>query len=285
MSRRKYDTPSHPWQGERIKSENELIKKFGLKNKREVWKSQSLLRNFRQQARLLNARLRMADLQAETEKNQLLTRLTNLGILNPNGNLNDVLSLEIESVMNRRLQTQVYLKGLANTPKQARQFIVHGHISIQGRKVTIPGYLVKDHEEGTIEYNQYSSLTNELHPMRPKPKVDIAVEDSQVSRLISIGSKGSDKTETEPEPGKEAKGVKGRRAEKEQKQETTTESDEEDTKNIQPETTDRDTNTEESPETASEPSETTENTDEEVSSEPEQNTESIDTEPKKEEIE
>jgi small subunit ribosomal protein S4 len=101
LPRRKYDTPSHPWQGDRIKSENEIIKKFGLKNKREVWKSQSLLRKFRQQARLLNARLRMADVQAEREKDQLLTRLTNLGILNPNSNLNDVLSLEEETVLNR----------------------------------------------------------------------------------------------------------------------------------------------------------------------------------------
>jgi ribosomal protein S4 len=112
------------------------------------------------------------------------------------------------------LQTQVYLKGLANTPKQARQFIIHGHISVQGRKVTIPGYLVKDNEEGSIEYNQYSSLTNELHPMRPKPKIDIAVGDSQVSRLISIGSssgeKESDDSEqpTDKKPAKKSKDSK-----------------------------------------------------------------------------
>jgi small subunit ribosomal protein S4 len=49
FSRRKYDTPSHPWQGVRIKEENELIKKYGLKNKRELWKVQSLLRNYRRQ--------------------------------------------------------------------------------------------------------------------------------------------------------------------------------------------------------------------------------------------
>lgn len=191
---KKYDTPSHPWQGDRIKLENDLIKKFGLKNKREVWKSQSLLRNFRQQARLLNARMRMADIQAEKEKEQLLSRLMNLGILTRSADLTDVLALEIETVLNRRLQTQVYLKGLAHSTKQARQFIVHGHISVNSRKVTIPGYLVKDSEEDSIEYNQYSSLTNELHPMRPKPKIEVTLGDSQVSKLITIGKIDSEKS-------------------------------------------------------------------------------------------
>jgi small subunit ribosomal protein S4 len=187
--RRKYDMPSHPWQGDRIKSENEIIAKFGLKNKREVWKAQSLLRNFRQQARLLNARVRIGDVQAEKEKDQLLAKLGNLGLLPANSSLNDVFVLELESILNKRLQTQVYLKGLAHSPKQARQFIIHGHISIGGRKVTIPGYLVKYKEEPLIEYNEYSPLTNDLHPMRPKPKATALVGDGQVSRLISLENK------------------------------------------------------------------------------------------------
>jgi small subunit ribosomal protein S4 len=202
--RKKYDTPSHPWQGDRIKLENDIIKKFGLKNKREVWKAQSLVRKFRQNARALNARLRIGDVQAEKEEEQLLAKLNSWGLLPPNSDLNNVLSMELESVLNKRLQTQVYLKGLANTPKQARQFIVHGHISISGRKVTIPGYLVKHNEESLIEYNDYSSLTNELHPMRPKPKITAAVDDGQVSRLIKIDgtlkeSELDQETKTEPD--------------------------------------------------------------------------------------
>jgi small subunit ribosomal protein S4 len=208
--RRKYDTPSHPWQGDRIKLENDLIKKFGLKNKREVWKAQSMLRRFRQQARLLNARLRMADVQAEKEKDQLLTRLTNIGLLQQNSNLNDVLTLEIENMLNRRLQTQVYLKGLAHSPKQARQFIVHGHISIGDRKVTIPGYIVKHTEEEIIEYNQSSSLTNELHPMRPKPKSEINISEDQVARHISLEKTDTatpkEDTETETKSDSSSKG-------------------------------------------------------------------------------
>ena len=36
FSRKKYETPSHPWEEDRIKLENELIKKYGLKNKSEA---------------------------------------------------------------------------------------------------------------------------------------------------------------------------------------------------------------------------------------------------------
>jgi small subunit ribosomal protein S4 len=167
FSRRKYDTPSHPWQGTRIKEENELLKKYGLKNKRELWKAQSTLRNYRRQARDLLARLRYGDVQAETEKKDLLLKLANLGLLPDSASLDDVLALDLEKLLERRLQTLIYLKGLAYTPKQARQLIVHGHASVRGRKVTVPGYLVKRNEEPSIEYTPFSALVNELHPARP----------------------------------------------------------------------------------------------------------------------
>lgn len=167
FSRRRYDTPSHPWQGERIKEENELLKKYGLKNKKELWKVQSLLRNYRRQGRTLLARLRYGDVQAEKEMKGLLSKLANLGVLADDATLDDVLALNIERILERRLQTLVYLKGLAYTPKQARQLIVHGHATINGRKVTVPGYLVKRNEENSIAYNPYSPLENEMHPARP----------------------------------------------------------------------------------------------------------------------
>jgi small subunit ribosomal protein S4 len=167
FSKRKYDTPSHPWQGERIKQENELLKKYGLKNKKELWKAQSLLRNYRGQGRDLLARLRYGDKQAEIERKGLLSKLANQGILPDDASLDDLLALDVERVLDRRLQTIVYMKGLAYTPKQARQFIVHGHTLVNERKVTIPGYLVTRMEETTIAYNPYSPVAHELHPARP----------------------------------------------------------------------------------------------------------------------
>jgi small subunit ribosomal protein S4 len=169
FSRRKYDTPSHPWQGERIQAENELLKKYGLKNKREVWKSQSVLRHFRQRARDLQGKVRYKDPQAEREAKELIDRLIRIGLLNPEqATLDDVLAMNIENVLSRRLQTIAYLKGLSYTPGQARQFIVHGHISIGDRKVTIPGYIVPRDEEELIAYNPRSPIANDLHPARPK---------------------------------------------------------------------------------------------------------------------
>lgn len=167
FSRRKYDTPSHPWQGERIKEENELLKKYGLKNKKELWKAQSLLRNYRGQGRDLLARLRYGDVQAEKERKGLLSKLANLGVLPDDASLDDVLSLGVERILDRRLQTLVYIKGLSYTPKQARQLIVHGHTLVNERKVTVPGYLVNRTEEPSISYNPYSPIAHELHPARP----------------------------------------------------------------------------------------------------------------------
>ena len=164
--RKKYDTPNHPWKADRIQEEKDAQRSFGLKNKREIWKAKSLIRNFRKQARTLSARRRTGDLQAEKETDQLLKRLEVLGILASGSSLNDVLAINLEQVLNRRLQTVVHHLGLANTPKQARQFIVHGHVNVGDRTVTIPGYLVRRTEEGAIQINPNSPYESETHPMR-----------------------------------------------------------------------------------------------------------------------
>ena len=168
FSRKKYETPSHPWQEDRIKAENELIKKYGLKNKREIWKAQTKLRSYRGQARELLAKVETGDTQSKKESNQLLVHLNRFNILPANATLDDVLALETESIINRRLQTLTYLKGLAITPTQARQLISHGHIAIGDRKVTIPSYMVTKEEEGEITYTTDSPLNDTMHPARPR---------------------------------------------------------------------------------------------------------------------
>jgi small subunit ribosomal protein S4 len=171
FSKRKYESPAQPWEGERIKAENELLQKYGLKNKRELWTAQSLVRRLRAQSRELQARLRTGDPQAKKETEELLGRCGRLALLPADGaTLNDVLALNTEAVLARRLQTVVYRKGLAFTPKQARQMIVHGHASVDGRKVTIPGYIVRRGEEEAIDYHETSPLTDDMHPTRPKPE-------------------------------------------------------------------------------------------------------------------
>ncbi|MEF8879557.1 MAG: 30S ribosomal protein S4, partial [Candidatus Thermoplasmatota archaeon] len=170
FSRKKFETPSHPWQEERIKEEDELVRKHGLKNKKEVRKAKTKLRKYRSEARRLLARVGSEDPQTKKESNQLLMHLTRMNILPPNSDLDDVLALNIEKVLSRRLQTITYLKGLAHTPKQARQFIVHGHITVDGKKVTIPGYMVSKKEEGNIGFAGNSPLDSTMHPERPQPE-------------------------------------------------------------------------------------------------------------------
>lgn len=167
FARKHYTTPPHPWDGVRISEENQIIHKYGLKNKRELWKHQTMLRDLRHQARELQARLRSSDEQAVKERDALLEHLQRLGLLSGKADLNDVLALEVEALLARRLQTQTYLKGLARTVKQARQLIVHGHIGIAGRKVTVPGYMVPDSDTGLIDYYMRSPYISDMHPERP----------------------------------------------------------------------------------------------------------------------
>ena len=168
FSRKIYEKPSHPWQADRINQENELLKKYGLKNKREIWKAQTRLRKYRGQARELLAKVQTGDPQTKKESNQLLMHLNRLSILPANSNLDDVLALDIESILGRRLQTLTYLKGLSSTPNQARQLITHGHIIVGDHKVTIPGYIISKEEENEIGYTTASPLNDITHPARPK---------------------------------------------------------------------------------------------------------------------
>ncbi len=166
--RKKYDRPSHPWEGERIKAENELLSKYGLKNKKELWRAQSFLSHVRGRARELQALVRYQNPQAIKERDELIARLGRLGLLPKEGaTLDDVLALDVEAVLSRRLQTMAYVKGLAFNPRQARQFIVHGHLSVAGRAVRAPGHLVSRTEEESIVYDPRSPLASDLHPARP----------------------------------------------------------------------------------------------------------------------
>lgn len=145
--RRKYRRPQNPWKAERIAEESEIIKKYGLKNNREIWRAKASVGRFRQQARAL---LVSSGPQVETEKKQLLDKLNRLGILKSNL-MEDVLALTVNEVLERRLQTMVFKKGLANSPRQARQMVVHGHVVVGSKITTIPGFTVSVEDEDTIK--------------------------------------------------------------------------------------------------------------------------------------
>ncbi len=165
--RRRYDTPKHPWEGSRMEEERKLLERYGLKNKRELWKAQSVLRGFRRQARELQARLRAGEEQASRETAQLLARLTRLGVLTAaSPSLDEVLALTTEDVLRRRLEWIVFSRGLAPTAKGARQWIVHGHFAVGDHRVTRPGMLLPSGDEGRLAFSPGSPYADDGHAMR-----------------------------------------------------------------------------------------------------------------------
>ncbi|MEM0242948.1 MAG: 30S ribosomal protein S4 [Candidatus Aenigmatarchaeota archaeon] len=139
----KYEKPLKRWDKERIEKEKELMKKYGLRRKKEVWRAESIARKYRRIARRLTAN------PDREEERKILEKIKKYGFIDAT-KLDDLLNLTAENILERRLQTIVYKKGLANTIKQARQLIVHGHIAINGRKVNFPSYLVPKNEEDKI---------------------------------------------------------------------------------------------------------------------------------------
>lgn len=142
--RKKYKRPFKPFDKERIAKEVKLLKSYGLKNKREIWKAEAVLRKFQRMAKKLIAK------PDEEEKKKLFEKIEKLGILEKVESLDDILGLTVEDILKRRLQSVLYLRGLTKTCKQARQLITHGHVRIKERKVTFPSYLVPKDEEQEI---------------------------------------------------------------------------------------------------------------------------------------
>jgi len=161
--RRKYETPRFPWRIDVLQAELKLLGQYGLRNKRELWRHETMLSRFRGTARSIVA---MPSEEGEKLKTQLLNRLNRLGILPENAVLDDVLDMAIGDILERRLQSLVFQKGLAKSVYQARQLISHGHIAIDGRKVTSPSYLVLRDEEANVDYASASAMANQDHPLR-----------------------------------------------------------------------------------------------------------------------
>ncbi|MBW2968713.1 30S ribosomal protein S4 [Candidatus Woesearchaeota archaeon] len=166
----KYSGPRHPWNKTRIDEEKKLIQEYGLKNKKEIYKINSKLKNYASQAKKLIA---AKGKQAELEKAQLITKLSKLGLISKTAHLDDVLSLHTQNLLERRLQTIIYKKGQSRTIKQARQFITHGHVKINNKQIKVPSYLVTQSEETNIQFLEKSTLSNPEHPERNFEKTKI----------------------------------------------------------------------------------------------------------------
>ncbi len=156
--RKKYlvGKPKKVWQKQLIQEELQLVGEYGLRNKRELWLARSILKIIRRRARTLLSmpfEERMA-LEAEFKH-----RLYRMGFIDDeNLPLDYILLLSLRSILERRLQTLVYRRGLARSIYEARQLVAHGHIAVKGRRVTSPGFLVNRDLEPYIGYAPTSPL-------------------------------------------------------------------------------------------------------------------------------
>jgi small subunit ribosomal protein S4 len=149
---KKYSRPLKPWDKERIETEKKFLTDYGLRRKKEIWRAESILRNFKRMAR------EQAYKKDKESEAILLDRLNRMGLISIDSSLDDVLALTLEKVLERRLQTMIYRKGIASTLKQARQYIVHGHIAIDGARMRWPSHLVKADEESKISFYAGSAV-------------------------------------------------------------------------------------------------------------------------------
>ena len=150
--RKLYQRPMKLYQKSRIEEENVWVKKYGLKNKKEIWKTLAKINYFRKRAKILTK----ASLE---EQSTFFNYLRSLGL--EIKSTADVLDLEVEDLLKRRLPSVVVNIGLAHTPKQARQMIVHKKIIVGGNVVNIPSYIVPISLESEIKIKS-KSKTNKV---------------------------------------------------------------------------------------------------------------------------
>lgn len=139
--RKRYVRPKRLYEKSRIEEENKLAERYGLKNKREIWKALAKVSYFRRRAKALAKASR-------EEQEVFFAKLRAQGL--KTYTIADVLALKHEDILRRRLPTILVEKKLASTFWQARQLVVHKHVRISGKVVNVPSYLVLLDEESAI---------------------------------------------------------------------------------------------------------------------------------------
>ncbi len=161
--RKQYTPPRHPWIRSAIEQGKELRKEFGFRGRKDILIASSYLKKYKDLAKKLIA---TKTTQSEKVTQQIMTKLQSIGLLQAGAQLEDILSLQLKDVLNRRLQSIVYHKGLARSMKQARQFITHRHVMLGDKEITSPGFIVSLEQEAHLRFKPRSGLVAEDHPER-----------------------------------------------------------------------------------------------------------------------
>ncbi len=161
--RKKYSPPAHPWNSLVIEEGKALRREYGLNTSKEILIARSFLKKYKDIAKRL-----IADQteQGQKERQQMLEKLQHFGLLSVGAEVDHVLSLTLKNILERRIQSVVFRKGLARTIKQARQFITHRHIQTGNREITSPGHIITLEEEAGLSFKEKSTLADAEHPER-----------------------------------------------------------------------------------------------------------------------
>ena len=170
--RKVWNKPKRPLNYDLMMDELKTLGTFGLKTKRELWKTQTELSRVRFQARSL---LALRKEERDRKEPILMQSLSKIGLVEQNSTLDDVLNLQVVDLLSRRLQTITQKKLYFKTPYQARQAIVHGHIMIGDRVITIPSYIVTTEEEVNIHLTPESPFSK----MLSKPESDLGSPETE----------------------------------------------------------------------------------------------------------
>ena len=143
--RKLFSRPKKLFDRTRMDEENVLVKRYGLKNKREIWKAKTAVSKLRRRAKALIGK------DKEKQK-EFFDKLTKMGIVVRD--VSDVLALTEENLFERRLQTVLFKKKMATTVKGARQLIVHKNVLVDGKIVNIPSFVVTNDLENKISLKE-----------------------------------------------------------------------------------------------------------------------------------
>ena len=170
-----FNRPKKLFDRARMDEENVLVKRYGLKNKREIWKAKTAVSNLRRRAKALIGK------EAEEQKS-FFDKLMKMGIVVRD--ISDVLALTEENLFERRLQTVLFKKKLANTVKGARQLIVHKNVLVDGNVVNVPSFIVTSDLEDKI------TLKEKKVKAKPEPEVptEEAPAESDVAEVAEEGA-------------------------------------------------------------------------------------------------
>lgn len=190
--KKQYETPNEGWSEERIQREEELREEYGLKNKREIYKAQSQLRSFRREARKL-----VAEEDDSEQVQEIKQRAHELGLVKGGAELEDLFTLNVTDFLDRRLQTAVNRRGYADTVKEARQLVVHGHVYVNGQRVNVPGYLLTKEEEKEVELRM---------PEKEEAEEESTEQESEDEEASEEDTEGAESDEESEEASEEEEG-------------------------------------------------------------------------------